>query len=68
LMERYCAALDAASAPGYLETDEPRNVTFYQRFGFQVVREAQVIGTTTFFMVRAAGRRRPAAAAESEVL
>jgi GNAT superfamily N-acetyltransferase/quercetin dioxygenase-like cupin family protein len=58
LMEHYCSALDHAAVPGYLETDEPNNVAFYRRFGFEVVSEAQVIGTTTFFMVRTAAAHR----------
>jgi GNAT superfamily N-acetyltransferase len=67
LMVRYCAGLDDASAPGYLETDEPRNVAFYQRFGFQVIQEAMVIGTPTFFMARPVGRPLRAVRREGEV-
>ena len=37
---------------GFLETDKAENVAFYRRFGFEVVREVEVIGTTTFFMAR----------------
>jgi GNAT superfamily N-acetyltransferase len=54
LMERYCTALDGAGSVGCLETDEPENVAFYQKFGFAVAKEVQAIGTTTFFMVRSA--------------
>ncbi len=35
-----------------LETDEPDNVPFYRKFGFEVVKEVQVIKTTTLFMAR----------------
>jgi GNAT superfamily N-acetyltransferase/quercetin dioxygenase-like cupin family protein len=61
LMEHYCSALDHTSVTGYLETDEPNNVAFYRRFGFEVVSEAQIIGTTTFFMVRTAAPAKKAA-------
>jgi len=52
LMSAYCSALDGKLASGFLETDKAENVAFYRRFGFEVVREVQVIGTTTFFMAR----------------
>jgi ribosomal protein S18 acetylase RimI-like enzyme len=54
LMSDVCAAIDGAGAPGFLETDKPENVAFYRAFGFEVVREAPVIGVTTFFMARRA--------------
>lgn len=60
LMEHYCSALDRSAVSGFLETDEPKNVAFYSRFGFDVVKETQVIGTTTFFMARTAHRRKQA--------
>jgi GNAT superfamily N-acetyltransferase len=52
LMNAYCSALDSTRAAGFLETDKAENVAYYRKFGFEVVREAQVIGTTTFFMAR----------------
>ena len=52
MMSTYCSALDAQSMSGFLETDKTENVAFYRRFGFEVVREVEVIGTTTFFMAR----------------
>ena len=39
LIDRYCAELDASGKAGYLETDRPENVAFYQRFEFETVRE-----------------------------
>jgi len=53
LMEIFCSALDENAALGFLETDKQENVGFYKRFGFEVVKEVQVIGTTTYFMARA---------------
>ena len=51
-MEAYCAELDRGGVKGYLETDRAENVTFYQRFGFQVTREAPVLWVTNYFMTR----------------
>lgn len=56
LMNVFCAELDGQSAVGFLETDKPENVTFYRKFGFEVSREVDVIGTTTYFMTRQAAR------------
>jgi len=52
LMMVFCAQMDAAAADAYLETDKPENVRFYQRYGFQVVGEQQVIGVPNWFMSR----------------
>jgi hypothetical protein len=38
----------------YLETDKSENVPFYQKFGFTVVAEADVLGVPNWFMSRAA--------------
>lgn len=54
LMAECCRRIDAARGVGYLETDEPKNVGFYEKFGFQVTREAQVIGVKNWFMERTA--------------
>jgi ribosomal protein S18 acetylase RimI-like enzyme len=37
---------------GYLVTDRPENVPFYERFGFKVTQEIPVIGTPNFLMQR----------------
>ena len=50
LMGRYCEALDRSGALGYLETDRPENVSFYQRFGFVVSGQADVLGVPNYFM------------------
>jgi GNAT superfamily N-acetyltransferase len=57
LMAEYCARLDRAHAAGYLETDKPSNVVFYEKFGFQTTGSAAVLNTPNWFM------RRPAKAA-----
>ena len=56
MMEAYCTALDGKSAMGFLETDKPGNVSFYRKFGFDVVQEVPVIGVTTYFMARRPAR------------
>ncbi len=52
LMGLYCDELERGALSGYLETDRPENVTFYERFGFEVVSEEQVLGVRNFFMRR----------------
>jgi hypothetical protein len=38
----------------YLENANPRNTSFYQRFGFQIVSEKEIIGLPAWFMWRPA--------------
>jgi ribosomal protein S18 acetylase RimI-like enzyme len=52
LMERYCEELDRANRAGYLETDRPEKVRFYERFGFQVQAEIEVLKVPNFLMAR----------------
>ncbi|HWH79622.1 MAG TPA: GNAT family N-acetyltransferase, partial [Candidatus Binatus sp.] len=47
LMHRYIEYLEGESAAGYLETDRPKNVEFYKKFGFVVRHEETLIGTPT---------------------
>ena len=56
MMQVFCAKMDAAGEDAYLETDKPINVRFYERFGFEVVGEQEVLGVTNWFMLRRAGR------------
>jgi hypothetical protein len=58
-MSEYCARLDRARAVGYLETDTPTNVTFYERFGFETIGSAPVLNTPNWFMRRAAYAENP---------
>jgi len=51
-MERYCHHLDEMGVVGYLETDRPGNVTFYTKFGFQVVGTALIHAVPNYFMRR----------------
>ena len=54
LMNRYIEYLQQEKAPGYLETDKAENVKFYEKFGFVVQHEEQLIGTPTWYMWREA--------------
>lgn len=57
MLERFCARMDDEGEMAYLETDKPQNVRFYEKFGFQTVDEAEILGANNWFM-----RREPAAA------
>lgn len=54
LMGAFCARMDAAGEDAYLETDKRINVAFYERFGFEVVGEEEVLGMPNWFMLRRA--------------
>lgn len=57
LMRERCRRLDETRQAGWLEADEPANVEFYRRFGYEVAGHAEVLGLPTWFL-----RRAPAAA------
>jgi ribosomal protein S18 acetylase RimI-like enzyme len=57
MMQVFCAQMDAAREDAYLETDKPENVRFYERFGYRVVGEQEVLGVTNYFMLRRPERR-----------
>jgi ribosomal protein S18 acetylase RimI-like enzyme len=57
LMRVFSARMDAAGEDAYLETDKPINVRFYERFGFEVVGEQEVLGVPNWFMLRRADKR-----------
>ena len=57
LMRVLCAKMDAAHENAYLETDKPINVRFYQRFGFEVVGEQDVLDVPNWFMLRRPARK-----------
>jgi len=52
LMERYCELVDERKLPAYLETDSSINVSFYRKFGFNLVDEIEILGVMNFFMWR----------------
>ena len=51
-MADYCHRLDQTAMLSYLGTDKPENVRLYERFGYAVAAEADVIGVTSWFMTR----------------
>jgi len=53
LMERFCKEVDACMAKAYLETDLDKNVRFYEKFGFEVVRESEIFDVKNRYMLRA---------------
>jgi ribosomal protein S18 acetylase RimI-like enzyme len=56
LIQSMLAHADAQQLRCYLETAKPRNVPFYQKHGFEVVEEAEIVGggPHVWLMVRAA--------------
>jgi ribosomal protein S18 acetylase RimI-like enzyme len=54
LMRDFCERVDEVGEEAYLETDKGINVRFYERFGFEVVGEQEVLGVPNWFMTRPA--------------
>ncbi|QEA39609.1 GNAT family N-acetyltransferase [Pistricoccus aurantiacus] len=54
LIEEFCRRVDRHNGVAYLETDKPINARLYQRFGFEVIAERQVLGVPNWFMLRRA--------------
>ncbi len=52
MMSDFCSRMDARKAVSYLETDKRVNVRFYEKFGFKVLAEAEVLGLPNWFMSR----------------
>jgi ribosomal protein S18 acetylase RimI-like enzyme len=52
LLAELTADLDARGEPAWLETDKADNVGFYERAGFAVAAEAEILGTPCWFMTR----------------
>lgn len=52
LVKEFCRRMDVANAVSYLETDRHENIAFYERFGFQVIGDDQVLGVPNWLMVR----------------
>ncbi len=52
IVKHLTAKADAQGVGCYLENANPRNVAFYQRFGFQITREIEIIGIPSWFMWR----------------
>jgi ribosomal protein S18 acetylase RimI-like enzyme len=54
LMERFCREVDACLAKAYLETEGVKNVRFYEKFGFKIVRESDIFDVKNRYMLREA--------------
>jgi GNAT superfamily N-acetyltransferase len=52
LMQCYIEQLNEENAAGYLETDRPENVSFYEKFGFTIRHQESLIGTPVWYMWR----------------
>jgi ribosomal protein S18 acetylase RimI-like enzyme len=52
LMERFCGEVDNCSAKAYLETDTDENVSFYEKFGFEVISNSDIFKVDNRYMVR----------------
>lgn len=52
LMERYCELVDEHKLPAYLETDSLTNVSFYRKFGFNIIDELEILEVMNYFMWR----------------
>ena len=55
MLHAFCAIVDDCHSLSYLETDKSENIRFYQKFGFRVVSEAEVLGVVNWFMSRPGG-------------
>ena len=52
LLSRFCQEVDACLSPAFLETDTSKNVRFYARFGFEVVKETEIFDVKNRYMWR----------------
>jgi predicted N-acetyltransferase YhbS len=52
LLSRFCQEVDACLSPAFLETDTNKNVRFYARFGFEVVKETEIFDVKNHYMWR----------------
>lgn len=55
ILKHLIARADEGGVGCYLENANPRNVNFYQRFGFEILSEKEIIGIPSWFMWRPAG-------------
>jgi hypothetical protein len=56
MLASFCSDMDARKANAYLETDKIANVLFYEKFGFTVLAETDVLGVRNWFMSRKPSR------------
>jgi ribosomal protein S18 acetylase RimI-like enzyme len=56
MLAAHAEDLDVQRLTGWLETDKDVNVRLYERFGYEVVEQTEVLGLPNWFMRRAAAR------------
>jgi GNAT superfamily N-acetyltransferase len=54
LLAAWLAQVDAAGGAAWLETDEPRNLPFYRRAGFEVKGELELFSVPVWLLGRGA--------------
>lgn len=52
MMDHYCRILDVSGLASYLEADKEKNVRFYQRFGFEILHEVEILDVINTLMWR----------------
>lgn len=52
MLEKCCEIIDQQKTGAYLDTDKQENVHFYERYGFTVTGQIQILGVTNWFMWR----------------
>ena len=57
LMQAFCKRMDEAGEAAYLGADKEINVRFYEKFGFEVTGEDEVLGIRNWYMFRRAQKR-----------
>jgi ribosomal protein S18 acetylase RimI-like enzyme len=65
ILTEHCSRLDERGEVGYLETDKPENVVLYERFGYEVIAEAEIIGVRNWFALRPKQQGTPSLVGES---
>jgi ribosomal protein S18 acetylase RimI-like enzyme len=53
LLTSFCERMDEVAATAYLETDKRENLRFYEKHGFTIVGEGNVLGVPNWYMSRA---------------
>ena len=52
LLSRFCQEVDACLSAAYLETDTDKNVRFYERFKFEIVKKTEIFDVKNRYMRR----------------
>jgi GNAT superfamily N-acetyltransferase len=52
LLAYYCEQVDSENLPAYHETDQPQNVSFYEKFGYKVIKTEPIFDITNWYLWR----------------